>query len=216
MNLEPINLTQYENEMTRRRQQLLLSYPYPELNERHLDGARLLANRKKLLSELPRGGIVAEIGVASGDFSQEILNINNPKKLHLIDCWDSDRYGGFQRSVHDRFENEIKQGLVEINFGLSTDVLPSFHEEYFDWVYIDTVHDYTVTSQELLLAKSKVKKGGIISGHDYCQGNMISGWSYGVIQAVHEFCVKNNWKILYLTAESHCYNSFAIAEIFDS
>jgi hypothetical protein len=207
--------SEYETEMSARRQALLLSYPYPTLMDKHLDGARLLPTREVMLPALPNDGIAAEIGVASGDFSQQILQLNKPKKLHLIDCWDSERYGTFQSSVRQRFEKEISSGVVEINIGLSTEVLATFKDGYFDWVYIDTVHDYKTTAQELLISKSKVKKGGVIAGHDYCQGNMISGWSYGVIQAVHEFCVKNDWKIKFLTTESHCYLSFAITEICD-
>jgi hypothetical protein len=206
-------LDEHEQAMEKRRHELILSYPYPTLMEKHLDGARLLSTREAMLTALPGNGIVAEIGVASGDFSHQILQLNKPQKLHLIDCWDSERYGTLQKSVYQRFEKEIDSGLVEINLGLSTEVLPSFEDGYFDWVYIDTVHDYKTTAQELLIARHKVKKGGVIAGHDYCQGNMISGWSYGVIQAVHEFCVNENWRIKFLTSESHCYLSFAITEI---
>lgn len=43
--------------------------------------------RAQLLHFLPQGGEVAEIGVAEGDFSQEILAIAAPDALHLIDPW---------------------------------------------------------------------------------------------------------------------------------
>ena len=86
--------------------------------------------------------------------------------------------------VLKKFNDEILAGRVQINLGLSLEQLNKFNDNYFDWVYIDTVHDYKTTIQELSLAAKKVKKGGIIAGHDYCQGNMITGWSYGVVQAV--------------------------------
>lgn len=215
MSDEVSSFFEFEEKMKANREAILLSYPYPKLLDKHLDGARLLSTRERMLTEMPQCGIVAEIGVAAGEFSSEILNICKPKKLHLVDCWDSERYGALWDSVRQKFSNEIASNLVEINLGLSTDVLKTFPDNYFDWIYIDTVHDYKITSQELAISRNKVKKGGLISGHDYCQGNMISGWSYGVVQAVQEFCVNNNWKIKFLTCESNCYLSFAIAEIVD-
>jgi hypothetical protein len=41
----------------------------PPLLQEHVDGAALYADRTTALEVLPRGGVVAEIGVALGDFS---------------------------------------------------------------------------------------------------------------------------------------------------
>src|SRR5690242_21742886 len=105
--------------------------------------------------------------------------------------------------VENKFENEIRDKVVEINLGLSTDVGETFKDHYFDWVYIDTSHSYAVTKAELELYSKKVKLGnGIIAGHDFAIGNWVRGIRYGVIEAVYEFCVKNNWELIYLTMEN--------------
>jgi hypothetical protein len=44
-------------------------------------------DRAQLLSFLPEGGVVAEIGVARGDFSERILREGRASELHLIDPW---------------------------------------------------------------------------------------------------------------------------------
>ena len=44
-------------------------------------------------------------------------------------------------------------------------------------------------------------------------GNWASGYKYGVIEAVAEFCVKRNWKIAYVTADYTENPSFAIRKI---
>ena len=58
-----------------------------------------------------------------------------------------------------------------------------------------------------------MKKGGIIAGHDYVHGNWISAFRYGVVEAVHEFCVQFGWEIIYLTIEPTENQSFAIRKI---
>jgi hypothetical protein len=63
-----------------------------QLEQRHIKNIKILANREKLLEYMPKNGIVAELGVDQGDFTHSIYNINKPKKLYLIDTWESERY----------------------------------------------------------------------------------------------------------------------------
>ena len=70
-----------------------------------------------------------------------------------------------------------------------------------------------MTREELVKYASKVKRDGIIAGHDYTMGNWDSLNRYGVIEAVHEFCVKYGWELVYLTLESAENQSFAIKRI---
>ena len=102
---------------------------------------------------------------------------------------------------------------LKINIGLSTEVVKDFNDNYFDLVYIDTSHSYKTTIEELELYSEKVKIDGVIAGHDYILGNWNGMIRYGVIEAVHEFCVKHNWEIMYLTTELNDNPSFAIRRI---
>lgn len=188
--------------------------PRISLEEKHLALTKVLTNRYQLLELMPKNGIIAEIGVDKGDFSERILEITQPKKLHLIDLWGSRRYNDEKfLNVSKKFKYEIEDDVVRINRGLSVDVIKEFDKHYFDWVYIDSDHSYKVTANELGLCKDKVKLGGIIAGHDFTVGNWIDGVRYGVIEAVYEFCVKENWQLLYLTSEVDHYRSFAIKRI---
>jgi len=188
--------------------------PVVELEARHIAATKLLTNREHLLNVLPKGGIVAEIGVNQGEFSQSILTLNKPEKLHLIDVWDSARYhSGLYDNVKAKFATQLRDGTVEINKGYSTEVLPTFPNNYFDWVYIDTAHDYRTTADELAILKTKMKKGGFICGHDYVNSCWRSAVKYGVVEAVHEFCAKEDWEMAYLTCETHQHLSFCIRKI---
>lgn len=185
--------------------------PNSDLSQSHLNNATLLSSRNDMIKRLPQKGVVAELGVDKGDFSKIILENNFPSKLHLVDFWGSKRYNIDKKlMVENRFSSEINNNKIEINLGLSTDVVSEFDDNYFDWIYIDTSHSYQGTKQELELYCSKVKQNGFISGHDYIIGNWDGCVRYGVKEAVHEFCIKYNWEIIYLTTELTINPSFAI------
>ena len=188
--------------------------PKVPLARKHMKNCELLLDRLEMLSKLKKGGKVAEIGVARGEFSELILKITEPDLLHLVDVWNSKTYhAGLFRKVADKFKNLIDEGRIQILRKLSTDAAEDFDDNYFDWIYIDTDHSYATTREELVKYAPKVKHDGIIAGHDYTMGFWSSLNRYGVIEAVHEFCVKYEWELVYLTVEPTENQSFAIRRI---
>lgn len=207
-------VAEYRKRAEESRRTVLSNMPKVKLNKIHIQNCNLLLDREELLDNLPKDSIVAEIGVNKGEFSQKILDQCEPKKLHLIDAWHSERYHeGLALLVEKKFTQQISSDLVEINRGLSTDVVDSLPSDYLDWIYIDTVHDYDTTKVELEKYSKKLRDGGIIAGHDYSMGNWVKGYKYGVIEAVHEFCVNNHWELIFLTVDFTENQSFAIRKI---
>ncbi|MCC5450482.1 class I SAM-dependent methyltransferase [Rheinheimera sp. UJ51] len=206
--------TEYVQLQTNYRRQSNVSIPLVPLQRKHLEYSRLITDRQKLLELLPKNGIVAELGVANGDYTSQILSISQPEKLHLVDIWQSERYNEtLFNNVCAKFDSELAVGRVHIHRKLSLEAAEVFPEEYFDWIYIDTSHCYKGTKAELEYYASKIKPGGIIAGHDYTMGNWNSQFRYGVMEAVHEFCVKHSWRIKYLTMDLSENQSFAIEKI---
>jgi len=191
--------------------------PQINLQDKHIQNLKTLVNREELIKNMPRNKVVAELGVDHGNFSELILKIALPAKLHLIDSWaeDSRYHSGLKNIVEDKFRTEINNGVVDLNIGHSLDVLLNFPDNHFDWIYLDTDHSYQTTKAELAILKSKVKTDGIIAGHDYIIGNWINGYRYGVIEAVNEFCVTENWEMIFITIETDQYRSFAIKKIVE-
>tara|TARA_B100001971_G_C18086864_1_gene481402 strand:+ start:57 stop:386 length:330 start_codon:yes stop_codon:yes gene_type:complete len=76
----------------------------------------------------------------------------------------------------------------------------------FDFIYIDTTHDYQNTLKELEMAFKKTNKRGYISGHDFgvnvakCDNYDFCN-SFGVRDAVNEFCGKYNLSINFLALD---------------
>ena len=187
--------------------------PQVVLEEKHTQNCRVLPTREHLLGLLPKNGIAAEIGVAFGDFTREIVARTVPAKLHLVDVWSSARYQEGLNKIKEEFAAAIARDEIEINQGLSTERLRDFSNGYFDWLYIDTDHTYATTRDELALAVHKVKPGGRIAGHDFTSGNSVTPWPYGVIEACNEFCVARGWEYEYLTLEPHGHMSFSLRKL---
>ncbi|WP_438864927.1 class I SAM-dependent methyltransferase [Neptunicella sp.] len=219
INVDDLNQVKKIQEKIKTQHQLykrenLNKIPKVPLNSNLIKNTRLLTNRRELLNELPKNGVVAELGVANGDFTQEILEYSTPEKLHLVDIWGSSRYGeNLFKNVNDKFLKEINSNTVEIHRKLSIEAVNQFPDQYFDWVYIDTDHSYTTTIKELELYQYKIKSGGFLTGHDYTQGNWEADYKYGVIEAVHEFCSKHNFQLRYLTMDIAEAQSFAIQKL---
>lgn len=187
------------------------------LTREHIANCRLLLDRDALLRALPDQAVCAEIGVDQGGFTARILEAAQPKRLHLVDPWATKRYDTDKfEQVRHRFSTELATGRVELHRATSLEAASSFTDTYFDWVYLDTTHAYALTARELRAYAPKVKPGGMIAGHDYSMGNWVMGYRYGVIEAVHEFCVQEHWELVFLTAEPIEKQSFAIRRIQDA
>lgn len=188
--------------------------PKALLAGKHVANCELLLDREVLLSKLKKGACIAEIGVDRGVFTEKIIRITQPESIHLVDFWDSERYhDGLYKDVFSKFAPLVDEGHVKIHRKSSIDAVEDFEDDYFDWIYIDTDHSYQLTRDELLQYSSKIKEDGIITGHDYSMGNWVSAYRYGVIEAVHEFCVEHGWELIYLTLEPVEKQSFAIRRI---
>jgi len=189
------------------------------LDQSLLEDTKLVCDRIEMLRRFPKGGVVAEVGVAAGDLSAKILEICKPDTLHLIDPWSDEAtpdcspqaHGrvGCYRNVLVRFEKEIASGQVKVHRSLSTEVLPSFADNYLDWIYLDAAHDYQSVADELKIAVRIVKESGLISGHDYIR------WAgptarYGVMEAVNEFAEKTDSPFVFLTNQFDKHESFAL------
>lgn len=197
-----------------KRQAEVDSMPKLSIERKNIQNGSILSNRKHLLEVLPKNGIIAELGVDNGYFTEQIIKISNPKKLYLIDTWSSERYNQNRfELVKKNFSEEIKSKRVEILRSNSVEAAKLFQNNYFDWIYIDTDHSYVTTTQELNAYESKIKTNGFICGHDYVMGNWSKSNKYGVIESVNQFLIKKNWKLVYWTSDFTENNSYGIQRI---
>ena len=167
------------------------------------------ASRSKTLTDLFRRlGFKkgAEIGVERGMFSKRICNMNPQLKLYSIDAWQfvkgyrdhvpQERLDGFEKETRER----LKSFNCEVIKGFSMDVVKNFADKSLDFVYIDAAHDYKSVKDDIGEWDKKVRKRGIVAGHDYL--NKLHGTDYGVKQAVDEWVKKNRIMHLFILQEN--------------
>jgi hypothetical protein len=154
---------------------------------------------------LPKHGVGAELGVFQGQFSPLLLKHTEAVTLHLIDPWyfltANWHWGGGNRSTVDAlvkilrtWKQQIEEKKVLVHVGDDREILKSFSDHYFDWVYVDSSHDYSHTVDELNILKSKIKPNGVIAGDDW-QPDPVHR-HHGVFKAVNEFLEPNGYSII--------------------
>ena len=141
-----------------------------DFNRRHL---------AQLFAELgfKRG---AEIGVDAGRFSQILCQEIPDLELWCIDPWKlmkdycdpvTGKIWGAKtesrtRRNYERAKVRLEPYNAHIIIGTSMDVVRDFDVD-LDFVYIDANHNFNYVMEDLINWSKKVRRGGIIAGHDY-------------------------------------------------
>ena len=200
---------------------------YPKLGPPDLLAARLFADRYELISRLrfASAPTVAEIGVASGEFSAFLIETLKPKAFHAFDQFGleaSDHVMGvpardlFGSRTHVEFYRErfaAAAATVEIHVGDSKRLLPLQEAEQFDLVYVDAGHFYNDVKRDAREAARIVKRDGIIVFNDYLMFDHFLGDVYGVVQAVNELVVADGWKVVGFALQHQMFCDIAIARV---
>lgn len=138
---------------------------------------------------------MVEIGSYAGSSTLIFLESGNVKGLVAVDPWDNDlieemvaRHGRQMDRVREIFVEDVasKHPEVEMLVMTSEAAVRQVGDRKFDFVYIDGDHAYESCRQDIELWLPKVRPGGMIGGHDYCEA------CPGVIRAVDEKFEKPN------------------------
>ncbi|KKT37763.1 MAG: hypothetical protein UW26_C0025G0002 [Candidatus Collierbacteria bacterium GW2011_GWF1_44_12] len=136
----------------------------------------------------------AEIGVYRGEYSETLLKSIPDLKLFGIDLWEL--YKGYRDYRKDDISDAHREAIErtkDFNCQLikdwSHEAVKQFADESLDFVYIDGNHSFEHTVQDIALWSKKVKKGGIVYGHDF--EDWSKNWrrfDMNVINAVTGWC----------------------------
>lgn len=162
----------------------------------------MLTDREKLIKNFNLEGIGIEIGVQQGNFSKVILE-NSNLHLILVDSWRHIEGAYFEaanttnehhllmlndtlKKLTPKFENRFT--LIR---ELSENIVNFFKDDLFNFIYLDADHSEDFVYNELKRWWPKLKKNGIIAGHDYVNRDT----AFGVKKAVDKFFLEKNLKV---------------------
>jgi hypothetical protein len=126
--------------------------------------------------------IGAWLGRSTAYMAVEIINSGKNIKFDVIDTWQGSP-GGLDEQVYvdilkevdkpayDKFLENLDSVKHIINpiVGFSHDIVNNYKDESLNFIYIDGAHDYDSVKQDVEDWYPKLKKYGIIAGHDYGQ-----------------------------------------------
>jgi predicted O-methyltransferase YrrM len=147
-----------------------------------------------LLENCPEDGIFVELGCFKGKSTSfivtEIINQNRDVNFNTIDSFEGATNSNDKNEVkaYNGISNileEFKQNTKHLNkyFDsvkcLSHEGADFFNDNSVDVIFIDAGHSYEAVKKDIEAWLPKMKKGGIMAGHDY--------WAWeGVRKAVNE------------------------------
>ena len=137
--------------------------------------------------------LFVEIGAWKGKsavyMAEEILRSNKKIEFYTIDSFigEGGGYDQDQDTINNTIFETYKKNIAPVSKFIQTikqnskDAYVEFDDNSIDFLFIDGDHNYEGIKSDLNLWYPKIKKGGIIAGHDYNEP------SCGVKQAVDEF-----------------------------
>lgn len=163
---------------------------------------------------------VLEIGVFKGDFLSYLVSNCNIGSIDAVDLFEGITCSGdvdgnnvvfydVGQSYLELSEKYKNNSTVKLHKSNSVAFLQSQEDNTYDIIYIDGDHSYDGVKNDLIYSYKKIRNGGYIMGHDY-EMNMDRAkteYNFGVKQAVDEFCVTYNQKIISKTLDgcvSYC------------
>jgi hypothetical protein len=125
-----------------------------------------------ILTQLGLTGWGVEVGVDSGVYSAQLLAGSQLRRLFSVDPWAAEELGG----IDDYPYEGMLRALATLRpFGLrsvvmrmrSLDAVEVFQDGALDFVYLDGIHRVPGVDLDIAAWYPKIRKGGILSGHDY-------------------------------------------------
>jgi hypothetical protein len=163
----------------------------------------------KLANALGLTRHAAEVGVFRGENAAHILTTWKGQMLYLVDAWDSvDIWSSEQgKANYEAMLAAVKPhaGRYTILKNLTHSAAVALPDGHLDYIFIDAGHDYLAVRRDLNAWWPKLRRGGLISGHDYSNGYFPMGGNvvYGVRDAVDEFAALHNHRVYSTVGEPY-------------
>jgi len=142
----------------------------------------------------------AEVGVATGKFSAKLCAANKNLRLICVDPWQRTKDSPISTDRSNKNFAATQKRLEGLNIEFkkmeSMEAVSAIEDRSLDFVYIDALHDFDSVMRDIIEWSKKVKKGGIVSGHDYTH----VGYT-GVVEAADAYTRAHHITPWYITKD---------------
>jgi len=131
---------------------------------------------KMIVKSCRDDGQIVELGAWKGRSSAflvvEAYNKSPKIKVHIVDTWGGNPYNGLLDESADlfcKFTTNMAplEGLYKAHRMKTDKAVELFDDGSLDAVFIDADHSYNAVKNDILNWMPKIRKGGILAGHDY-------------------------------------------------
>jgi hypothetical protein len=119
-------------------------------------------------------------GASAAYMAVEIINQEKKIEFYCVDTWEGSKEHTDTQELYEQFLQNMEpvQAVYKAIRKPSIEAAKGFEDESLDFIFIDASHEYEDVRADIQAWLPKLRKGGIIAGHDYqCKE---------VRQAVHE------------------------------
>ena len=129
-----------------------------------------------------------ELGVQRGVFAKSMLDQwKSATEYVLVDLWGHQANYEDVANVNEQQQSEIMADAmnrlkefsdkIQVCKNYTTVCSERFKDGYFDFIYVDARHDYVGAKEDMVTWWPKLKRGGIMAGHDYLDAQEVADLS---------------------------------------
>lgn len=141
-----------------------------------------------MIDKCKPNGTIVELGAWKGRSSAflviEAKNKSPNIKINIVDTWlgSEEHTEEMKDNLYQKFKSNMTRldGFYKEHRMTTDEAVSLFDDASLDGVFIDADHSYEAVKKDITNWMPKVRKGGILAGHDYIQT------FEGVIRAVNE------------------------------
>jgi FkbM family methyltransferase len=133
-----------------------------------------------------------ELGVQRGIFAEQTLKQwKSCEKYVLVDLWGNqnnyrdaanvgnEKHNKYMQEAMRRMKPFEDRGVdIQICRNYTQNCVHLFTDESIDYIYVDARHDFKGVYEDLVMYWPKLKRGGIMAGHDYMTQALVSNSDY--------------------------------------
>jgi predicted O-methyltransferase YrrM len=148
-------------------------YNQPQFGENWFTYKQLYTD---MVRKFPSGSTFVEIGSWKGKsaayMAVEIANSQKNIEFYCVDTWEGSiehQNNKEIKNLYDTFLSNIKpcKEYIQPIRSNSLDAINLFENETIDFIFLDASHEYTDIKSDIINWLPKIRKNGILAGHDY-------------------------------------------------